>query len=306
MSTADTPASGKDSRAGSSRPLTAAEKQLAKQASEALRKLNAVNLGEASKIQKQLADIVKVSALPPGFIENLNRSVVPKFSARLLDTPSFKLASANLLKGFDFGGVTAAADLVAKANFGWNSQLQAVTSQLAKQHSAWLKSLVKLDFRLPYPPNLEGIEDLRLAEIEQVILVEGIPLYGIPRKAIAEASSGRSHRRSGARSLAAVGRRSQPTVARTSTNARRLRPRLSSGSRSLRWTPLTPATPRRHKLSRLTRLTRCSPLTCPYSGRSWCPGRRSRPVITTANWLFGSGGIRPDLERPSELLAKER
>jgi hypothetical protein len=187
VSTADTPASGKDSRAGSSRPLTAAEKQLAKQASEALRKLNAVNLGEASKIQKQLADIVKVSALPPGFIENLNRSVVPKFSARLLDTPSFKLASANLLKGFDFGGVTAAADLVAKANFGWNSQLQAVTSQLAKQHSAWLKSLVKLDFRLPYPPNLEGIEDLRLAEIEQVILVEGIPLYGIPRKAIAEA-----------------------------------------------------------------------------------------------------------------------
>ncbi len=64
--------------------------------------------------------------------------------------------------------------MVAKANFGWNSQFQDIASQLATQHSAWLKNLAKFDFKLPYPANLDGIEDLRLEEIEQVILVEGI------------------------------------------------------------------------------------------------------------------------------------
>lgn len=187
MSPEDTSPGGEEARPEFTRPLTPAEKKLANQASAALRHFKGVDLTGVSQIQKQFAEVAKISVLPPGFIESINRSFMPRFSAGLVDTSAFKLASPNLLKGFDFGGVTAAAELVAKANFGWNSQFQDIASQLAKQHSAWLKNLTKLDFKLPYPANLDSIEDLKLEEIEQVILVEGIPLYGVPRTAIAKA-----------------------------------------------------------------------------------------------------------------------
>ena len=187
MNAEDTPESGEEARPEFTRRLTPAEKRLAKQASEAPRQFKSLDLTGVSQFQNQFADIAKMAVLPPGFIESINRSFLPGFPSGLVDTSAFRIASANLLKGFDFGGVTVAADMVAKANFGWSSPLQGIASQLAKQHSTWLKNLAKLEFKLPYPPNLDGIEDLKLAEIEQVILVEGIPLHGVPRTAIAKA-----------------------------------------------------------------------------------------------------------------------
>jgi hypothetical protein len=178
VNTEDTPEGGEEARPQFTRPLTPAEKRLAKQAHDLI---------GMSQFQSQFADIAKMAVLPSGLIENINRSFLPWVPSGLVDASVFRIASANLVNGFDFSGVKAAADMVAKANFGWNSPLQVIASQLAKQHSAWLKNLTKLDFKMPYPSNLDGIEDLKLAEIEQVILMEGIPLHGVPRMAIAKA-----------------------------------------------------------------------------------------------------------------------
>lgn len=176
----------------SARELTPAEKQMLRVSSAALRKLiSNTYMPEFDRLQKQIASIAKINVpvIPPSVLESFGRVVMPQLPAtKLFDSGAFKLASTDLLKGFDFGGVTAAAELVAKANFGWNQQLHDIAAKIAKQQSAWLKNLGKFDFKfIVYPANIEDIEDLRLAELEQVILVEGIPLYGLPRQAIAKA-----------------------------------------------------------------------------------------------------------------------
>lgn len=43
---------------------------------------------------------------------------------------------------------------------------------------------LKLTF---YPPNLRQIDGLRWEEVESVVMVDGIALYGVPRSSIAEA-----------------------------------------------------------------------------------------------------------------------
>lgn len=66
----------------------------------------------------------------------------------------------------------------------------AAASRLAEQQSKWLKNLgpaiaaMRANF---YPPNLRAIEGLELEEVEQVVMADGIPLYGVPRTTIAEA-----------------------------------------------------------------------------------------------------------------------
>ncbi len=99
MSPEDTPPGGEEARPEFTRPLTPLEKKLAKQASEALRHFKGMDLTGVSQIQKRFAEVAKTSVLPPGFIESINRSFLPRFSAGLVDTSAFKLTSANLLKG---------------------------------------------------------------------------------------------------------------------------------------------------------------------------------------------------------------
>jgi hypothetical protein len=38
-----------------------------------------------------------------------------------------------------------------------------------------------------YPPNLRSIEGLEFEEVEQVVMADGIALFGLPRASIAEA-----------------------------------------------------------------------------------------------------------------------
>lgn len=94
-----------------------------------------------------------------------------------------------------------AAQLTKNADFGLSSSFAKYAQQFAAQQSSWLKDLgptlerLKLSF---YPSNLRGIDGLRLEEVEQVVVVDGIALYAVPRKAIAEAlirADGASKRR---------------------------------------------------------------------------------------------------------------
>ncbi|MCE6995406.1 hypothetical protein LZG04_11385 [Saccharothrix sp. S26] len=83
-----------------------------------------------------------------------------------------------------------ASQLTRNIDFGLGGTLAEVASRFAAQQASWLKaigpSLANLKWTF-YPPNLQDIEGLRLEQVEEVVMVDGIPLYGVPRASTAEA-----------------------------------------------------------------------------------------------------------------------
>ena len=103
----------------------------------------------------------------------------------VIDSDIFKrtaLAQSNL------DAITA--HLTKNVDFGLSDTFTKLAQQVATQQSAWLKTMgpafesLKLTF---YPPNLRQIDGLRWEEVESVVMVDGIALYGVPRSSIAEA-----------------------------------------------------------------------------------------------------------------------
>jgi hypothetical protein len=94
------------------------------------------------------------------------------------------------LSGVGQSHLTALNSVLAKnADFGFNETAAKWAAQFASQQNSWLKTigprLAKLTFRI-YPANLQAIEGLEFQEVEQVVMLDGISLYGIPRTAIAQ------------------------------------------------------------------------------------------------------------------------
>jgi hypothetical protein len=72
------------------------------------------------------------------------------------------------------------------ADFGLNTNVAAL---FATQQLSWLKDISStLEFLRTgfYPLNLRDIQDLEFEEIEKVVMLDGIALYGVPRQDIAE------------------------------------------------------------------------------------------------------------------------
>jgi hypothetical protein len=93
--------------------------------------------------------------------------------------------------GLGQSNLTALNSVLAKnADFGFNATAAKLAAQFAGQQNAWLNAigprLAKLTFRI-YPANLQAIEGLELEVVEQVVMLDGIALYGIPRTTIAQA-----------------------------------------------------------------------------------------------------------------------
>lgn len=95
-----------------------------------------------------------------------------------------------LTRNLDLGGIAASL-----------ADASRITSTFAEQQSALFKNLgpaiaaMRANF---YPPNLRAIEGLKFTDVETVVMVEGIPLYGLPRTATAAAlirAEGASERR---------------------------------------------------------------------------------------------------------------
>lgn len=108
------------------------------------------------------------------------------FKNHALAQSNLNLIASQLTKSIDFG----IAESVAK-----------IAAQFTAQQAAWLKSIgpaiasMRAAF---YPANLRSIEGLKFEEVEQVAMVDGIPLYGVPRTSTAEAlirADGASKRR---------------------------------------------------------------------------------------------------------------
>ncbi|MEO3939492.1 hypothetical protein V3C41_00220 [Paenarthrobacter nicotinovorans] len=108
------------------------------------------------------------------------------FRTREFAQPNLDSITARLTGNVDFGLSRAFAQ---KAN-----QFAASQFSLLQRLSDTVENL-KASF---YPPNLRGIKGLRLEQVEQVVMVDGIALYSVPRPSIAEAlirADGASKRR---------------------------------------------------------------------------------------------------------------
>ena len=103
----------------------------------------------------------------------------------VIDSDIFKrtaLAQSNL------NAITA--HLTKNVDFGLSDTFAKLAQQVAAQQSEWLRTMgpafksFKLSF---YPPNLRTIDGLRWQDVESVVMVDGIALYGVPRTSIAGA-----------------------------------------------------------------------------------------------------------------------
>ncbi|MGC4895449.1 hypothetical protein [Micromonospora sp. DT31] len=112
------------------------------------------------------------------------------FKNTVLAHSNFGRIAEQLTKNLDLGGI-------AESLAGFSK----ITATFAEQQSALLRNLgpaiaaMRASF---YPPNLRAIEDLKFADVETVVMVEGISLYGLPRTATADAlirAGGASERR---------------------------------------------------------------------------------------------------------------
>lgn len=104
---------------------------------------------------------------------------------RLINSDVYKLS------GVGQSHLTVLSSVLAKnADFGFNATAAKWAAQFAGQQNAWLTTigprLANLTFRI-YPANLQAIEGLELEDVEQVVMLDGIALYGIPRTVIAQA-----------------------------------------------------------------------------------------------------------------------
>lgn len=120
-------------------------------------------LAAQSAWQKQVGSVIA---------GNLYRNIAPALA-------DIGRITEQLNRSIDFSGISASLDAVSK-----------ISATFAEQQSALLKNLgpaiaaIRVGF---YPSNLRGIEDLTFADVTAVVMADGIPLYGVPRAATAEA-----------------------------------------------------------------------------------------------------------------------
>lgn len=84
-----------------------------------------------------------------------------------------------LTKNIEFGRIVSSLDIVAKVNATFVKHQQSLFESLGP-------ALKELRARF-YPSNLRAIEDLKFEDVNTVVMIDGVPLYGVPRAATAEA-----------------------------------------------------------------------------------------------------------------------
>lgn len=75
-------------------------------------------------------------------------------------------------------------------NAEFSDSVARIADQIARQHEATFKSIAEAAKKFSaaiYPENLRGIEDLAFEDVKEVVLEDGIALYGVPRTEIAQA-----------------------------------------------------------------------------------------------------------------------
>lgn len=92
---------------------------------------------------------------------------------------SIEQISEQLNKHIDFSGIAQSLETVAKINTTFATQQTTLFKNLSSAIEA-----MRTGF---YPSNLRSIEGLDFEDVDAVVMTDGIPLYGLPRTATAEA-----------------------------------------------------------------------------------------------------------------------
>lgn len=122
----------------------------------------------------RLAKLMPPAALEPSWVKQL----------KLIDSDVFKMS------GLGQSNLTVLNSVLAKnADFGFNNTAAKIAAQFAAQQNALLANigprLASFKFNI-YPPNLQDVAGLRIEKVEAVVMLDGIAVYGVPRKEIAE------------------------------------------------------------------------------------------------------------------------
>ena len=199
------------------KPVEGEERELSPQEREQLRRATArIRQVLNPQIQSVLKDINRTGALAklsadmnklarPNFPDSVLKVVLGKsipastFEKLLpkiaLEPPwmkQMKLINSDIYKvsGLGQSNLTRFSSLLVKnADFGFDKTAAKLVGQFAAEQTSWLKTIGPLLARIKtsfYPTNLEAIEELEFEEVEAVVMLDGIALYGVPRTEIAE------------------------------------------------------------------------------------------------------------------------
>lgn len=158
------------------------------------------------KIVLPKVDLPK-SVFPDGFLKNLldisiiaerQQAILQETVKPILDSQALWRKQIAAINSDLFKSSTLAQEnlnritgqLYKNVNFSLSDSFAKLAQQVAAQQSAWIKTLGPAFERLKhsfYPSNLRPIDGLRWEEVQSVVMLDGIALYGVPRTSIAEA-----------------------------------------------------------------------------------------------------------------------
>lgn len=149
------------------------------------------DMGSTAKIfesqQKTLASILKTNSDSISLIKGAG-----------IKMPQGAMSALKLNQDF-LGSYTQS--ILNSVDLGVSDTVSRAIAQFASIQADWLKHLAPTLANLKrsfYPENLQPIDGLRFESVEEIVMSDGIPLYGVPRTSIAQAlleADGRGRRR---------------------------------------------------------------------------------------------------------------
>ena len=139
-----------------------------------------------------LPNWVLKGGLGPDFTSSALSSLMPALSIEPSWMKQMKLINSDVYKlsGLGQSNLTSLSSILTKnLDFGFEKTAAKLAAQFATQQTSWLNTIGPLLARLNtsfYPSNLQDIEDLEFEEVEAVVMLDGIALYGLPRQELAE------------------------------------------------------------------------------------------------------------------------
>lgn len=152
-----------------------------------------INLPKVVLPESTLKSLAAISSIAERQQAILRSAMKPLVDSRGAWQKQFSSINSDIFKSSALAQSTINAltgQLYKNVDFGLSDTFAKIAQQVASQQSEWIKTLgpslerMKLAF---YPSNLRSIEGLRWEDVESVVMVDGIALYGVPRTAIAEA-----------------------------------------------------------------------------------------------------------------------
>lgn len=143
--------------------------------------------------ESTLKNIAAISQIAEAQQAMVASAIKPYLDAQLAIQSQFSSISSDIFKSFDLAQPNlnlVAKQLTRNLDFGIVESVATAAAKFATQQTTWLKEIAPAIAAMHaafYPPNLRSVANLKFEEVEQVVMVDGIPLYGLPRTSITEA-----------------------------------------------------------------------------------------------------------------------